>query len=85
MITSHLLLRDLDTLSQTLNLELVTRAPAVDVLDIISRGLEVAGCIVAPGHKDLVLGAVIKRLIQRNRWSLSIMLAKITQFAGKGG
>lgn len=85
MITSHLLFRNLDTLSQTLNLEFVTRAPAVDVLDIISRGLEVAGCIVAPRHKYLVLGAVIKRLVQRNRWSLSTVLAKITHTAGKGG
>lgn len=36
-----LLVGDLETLPQTLNLELLTSAAAVDVLDIVGGGLEV--------------------------------------------
>lgn len=69
-LTSCLLLCNLDALPQTLNLELVTRASAVDIFDIVRCGFEVAGCVIAPGHKDLVGGAVIERLVQRDRRSL---------------
>lgn len=69
-----LLLSNLDTLPQTLHLELLARAPAVNVLDIISCGLKVTGGIVTPGHKDLVLGAVIRRLVQGNRGSQELLL-----------
>ena len=65
-----LLLSNLDTFPQTLNLELLTSGPAVDVLDIVSGGLEVAGSIVALGDEDVVLGAVLKGLVNRDRRTL---------------
>jgi hypothetical protein len=65
-----LLLSNLDTFPQTLNLELLASGAAVDVLDIISGGLEVAGGIVALGNEDVVLGTILKRLVDGNRWAL---------------
>lgn len=73
---TQLFLRNLDTLPQALNLELLARAPAVDIPDVVGRGLKVASRIVALGYEDLVLDAIIQRLIQRNRCSLSVMSAE---------
>lgn len=69
-----LLLRNLDTLPQALNLELLTRAPAVDVLDVIGRCLKVAGGVVALGDEDLVLGAIVEGLVQGDRGSHKLLL-----------
>lgn len=74
LLLFDLLLSNLDTLPKTLHLKLLTRTPAVNVLDIISCGLKVTGGIVTPGHKDLVLGAVIRRLVQGNRGSQELLL-----------
>lgn len=65
-----LLLSNLDTFPQTLNLELLASGAAVDVLDIISGGLEVAGSIVALGDEDVVFGSILERLINGNRGAL---------------
>lgn len=63
---AFLLLRNLDTLSESLHLKLLARSPAVDVLDIVGGRLKVAGRIIAPGHEDLVLGTIILGLVQGN-------------------
>ena len=65
-----LLLGDLDTFPQALNLELLTSGAAVDILDVVGGCLEVAGSIVALGDEDVVLGAVLKRLVDGDRGSL---------------
>jgi hypothetical protein len=60
------------SLSQTLNNELVTLCPTVDILDIICCGLEVAGCVVALGDEDVVVHSTLKWLIQWNRGALRV-------------
>lgn len=45
----------------------------VDVLDVVGGGLEVAGGIVALGDEDVVLGAILKRLVDGNRGTLEIV------------
>ena len=57
-----LLIRDLDAVPQTLNLELLTGGSSVDVLDIVGGGLEVGGGVVALGDEDVVLSAVLEGL-----------------------
>lgn len=69
-----LLLSNLDTLPQALHLELLTRAPAVNVLDVIGCGLEVARGVVALGDVDLVLGAVVQGLVQGDGSSQELLL-----------
>lgn len=69
-----LLLGNLDTLPQALYLELLTRAPAVDVLDVVGCGLEVARGVVALGDVDLVLGAVLQGLVQGDGGSQELLL-----------
>lgn len=69
-----LLLGNLDTLPQAFHLELLTRAPAVNVLDVIGCGLEVARGVVALGDVDLVLGAVLQGLVQGDRSSQELLL-----------
>src|SRR3569833_4201371 len=61
---SYLFRRNLDALPQALDDELLAHAPAEDVLDVVSRGLEVAGGGVALGDEDVVLGAVLDRLVE---------------------
>lgn len=65
-----LFISDLDTFSQTLNLELLASGTAVDVLDIISGCLEVAGGIVALRDEKVVLGSILERLVNGNRSAL---------------
>jgi hypothetical protein len=59
-------------LSQALNNELMALCPAIDILDIISRGLEVAGRVVALGDKDVIIHTALKRLIQGNWRTLKL-------------
>lgn len=66
----NLLIRHLDALSQTLNHKVLARTAAVNIPDILGCALKVTGCVVALGHEDVVLGAVIVRLVERNRRSL---------------
>jgi len=54
------------SLPQALNNELMTFCPTVDILDIIRRGLEVAGCVVALGDEDVVVHTALERLVQWN-------------------
>ena len=68
-----LLLGNLDTFPQTLNLELLAGGAAVDVLDVVGGSLEVAGGIVALGDEDVVLGTILKRLVDGNRGTLEIV------------
>ena len=68
--SASLLLRDLQTLPQTLNLELLARGAQVDVLDVVRGGLEVGLGVVALGDEDVVLLAVLDRLVQRDRGAL---------------
>lgn len=57
-----MLLGDLKTLPQALNLEVLASAAVVDILDIVGGGLEVAGGVVALGDEDVVTGAVLEGL-----------------------
>jgi hypothetical protein len=50
-----LVLSDVDTLPQALDLELLARGAVVDVLDVVGGRLEVAGGVVASGEEDVVL------------------------------
>jgi hypothetical protein len=68
-----LLLGNLDTFPQTLNLKLLTGGASVDVLDVVGGGLEVAGGIVALGDEDVVLGTILKRLVDGNGGTLAIV------------
>lgn len=73
-VSLPLLLSNLDTLPQALHLELLTRAPAVNVLDVIGCGFEVARGIVALGDVDLVLGPIVQGLIQGDGSSQELLL-----------
>jgi hypothetical protein len=55
---------------QALDDELVALGPAVDVLDIVGGGLEVAGGVVALGDEDVVIDTALQRLVEGNRGSL---------------
>ncbi len=46
--------------------------PAIDILDIICGGLEVAGCIVALGDEDVVVHTALKWLVQRDWGTLTL-------------
>lgn len=50
-----LLIRNRDTLSQALDLELLASGAAVDILDIVGSSLEVARGVVAARNEDVVL------------------------------
>jgi hypothetical protein len=65
-------------LSQSFNDKLVTLCPAVDVLDIISRGLEVAGGVVTLGDENVVIYSAFQGLIERDWGTL------ICQFLNQG-
>jgi len=65
-----LLVGDGEAVPETLDLELLAGAAAVDVLDIVGRRLEVAGGVVALGDEDVVLGAVLERLGDGDRRAL---------------
>lgn len=73
-----------DALTQTLHLKLFTRATAVDILDIICGGLEVASSIVALGDEDVVFRTSAGGLIYRNRGTLMSVSVYISYvfFAG---
>lgn len=58
-----MLLRHLDTLAETLHLELLAGRAAEDVLDVVGGCLEVAGGVVALGEEDVVLGARLGGLV----------------------
>lgn len=61
---------NLDTLPQTLNLELLAGDAAVNVPDVVGGGLKVAGGVVALGDEEVVLGAVGDGLVQGNGGAL---------------
>lgn len=58
-----MLVGDGDAVPQTLNLELLAGGAAVDVLDVVGGGLEVAGSVVALGDEEVVRGAVSGGLV----------------------
>lgn len=58
-----MLIRHIDALSQALNLKLLTSAAAVDILDVICGGLEVACGVVALGDEDIVIDTGARRLV----------------------
>jgi hypothetical protein len=68
-----LLICYIDTLTQTLHLKLLTRATAVDILDIICGGLEVAGSVVALRDEDVVFRTSAGGLVDRNGRTLTGM------------
>ncbi len=45
--------------------------PAINILDIICGGLEVAGCIIALGDEDVVVHTALKWLVQRDWGTLT--------------
>jgi hypothetical protein len=61
---------------QAFNNELMALCPTVDILDIIRRGLEVAGCVVALGYEDVVIHTALERLVQWN-WGALRMSADL--------
>jgi hypothetical protein len=65
-----LLLSNRDAFPQTLNLELLASGAAVDILDVVCGCLEVASSIIALGDEDVVLGTILKRLVDRDRGTL---------------
>lgn len=79
---NSLLVRDVDALPQTLNLELLASGTAVNVLDVIRRCLKVAGGIVALGDEDVVLGAILDGLVEGNWWPLSIEVSNYSFVTG---
>lgn len=65
-----LLVRNLDTLPQALDDEGLACGALVDVPDVVGGALEVAGGVVALGDENVVLGAVIDRLVDGNGGTL---------------
>ena len=45
----------------------------VDVPDVVGGGLKVAAGVVALGDEDVVLGTILKRLVDGNRGTLEIV------------
>jgi len=70
--TSPLLFGNANALPQALNLELLARTAAVDILNVIRRRLKVAGCIIALGNEDVVFLAVLEGFVDGDRWALYI-------------
>lgn len=58
-----LLGRHLEALPQALHLQLLAGAAAVDVLHIVGGGLKVRRGVVALGDEEVVLGAILQRLV----------------------
>ncbi len=75
-----LLGRDLDALPQPLDNQLLPGQTAVDVPDVVGGGLEVAAGVVALGDEDLVLGAVLEGLVERDGGTLERMLVNTCLF-----
>jgi hypothetical protein len=67
---SVLITDQVSSLPQTFNDEFVALGSAIDILDIICGGLEMAGGIVALGDKNVVIDSAFQRLIKRNRGAL---------------
>lgn len=65
-----LLIRNLQTLSKTLNNELLARGAAVDVLDVVGCALKVTAGVVALGDEDVVGTAVVGGLVDGDRSTL---------------
>lgn len=65
-IFSHslLLTNQVGPLSQALNDQFVAFRSAVDIPDIVGRGLEVAGCVVTLGDEDVVVYAAFQWLVE---------------------
>lgn len=66
VLLNPLLFSYLDAFPQTLDHELLAGRAAIDVPDIHRSRLEVAAGVIALGDEDVVLGAVLERLIQGN-------------------
>ena len=62
--TPGLVLSHLNSIAKPLNHKFFPSGTTVDVLHIIGSGLEVACCIVRLRDEDVVLCAIINRLIQ---------------------
>lgn len=75
-----LFLSHLNALTQAFNLKLLASAAAVDVLHIIGGGLEVRCGIVALGDEHVVLGTVVKRLVDGDRRALGCHVSLIRNF-----
>lgn len=67
-----LLLGDLQALPKALDLEFLASGTQVDILDVIRGRLEVRLGVVALGDEDVVLLAVVDRLIERDRRTLFV-------------
>jgi hypothetical protein len=65
-----LLFGNADTLSQTLNLELLASAAAINVLDIVGRCLKVTSSVIALGDEDVVILAIFKGFVDGDRRAL---------------
>lgn len=69
-LTNLILIDQVRSLPKSLNNKLLTRSPAVNILDIIGRSLEVTGGIVALGNEDVILLTAGFRCVERNWWTL---------------
>lgn len=71
-----MLIGDSDTLSQTLDLELFAGAAEVNVLDVVGRSLEVARGVVALRDEEVVLLAILERLVDGDGGALKVYVSK---------
>lgn len=67
-----MLIGDGNTLSQALNLEFLAGTAPVNVLDVIGRGLKVAGGVVALGDEQIVLLSIVEGLVHGDGGTLKI-------------
>jgi hypothetical protein len=69
-VSNLLITNQVGTLSQSFNNKVMTLCTAVDVFDVISSGLEVAGCVVALRDENVVVDTALQRLVEWNWWTL---------------
>lgn len=69
-----LLIHQIRITPQTLNHQLMTLRPPINIPNIIRRSLKVAGRIIRLRDKDVVVQSTLKWLVQWNRWAHELLL-----------
>jgi hypothetical protein len=72
-VSNLLITNQVGALSQPFNDKVMTLSPAIDVFDIISSGLEVAGGVVALRDENVVVHTAFERLVEGNWWTLNFV------------
>ena len=73
----YLLLSNLEAVPKALDNQLLAGTAAVDISHVVGGALKVAAGIVALGDEEVVLGAILNGLVERDWWALSDMLVRI--------